>query len=69
MGNPNARSPTQANLVQVCESTEITYDKNVVNFQVKISSVPAVYRRCAQGYHSSIGDDGTGLDHGADPSR
>ena len=32
MRNPNARSPTQANFVQVYESTEITYDKNVVNF-------------------------------------
>jgi hypothetical protein len=32
MRNPNARSSTQANLVQVYESTEITYDKNVVNF-------------------------------------
>ena len=32
MGNSNAISPTQANLVQVCESTEIVYDKNVVNF-------------------------------------
>ena len=53
-GNPNARSPTQANLVYVCESTEITYDKNVVNFQVTITSVPTVYTRCAQGYHSSI---------------
>src|SRR5262245_18744934 len=54
IGKPNARSPTQANLVQVCESTEITSDKNVVNFQVTISSVPTVYTRCAQGYHSSI---------------
>src|SRR5882724_9860147 len=32
IGNPNARSPTQANLMQVSESTEIIYDKNVVNF-------------------------------------
>ena len=35
IGNPNARSSTQANLVQVCESAEITYDKNVVNFSDK----------------------------------
>jgi hypothetical protein len=46
--------PIQASLVQVCESTEITYDKNVVNFQVTISSVPAVYRRCVQSIHSSM---------------
>jgi hypothetical protein len=35
IGNPNARSSTQANLLQVCESTEITYDTNVVNFSGK----------------------------------
>jgi hypothetical protein len=47
MRNPNARSPTQANLMQVCESI---YDKSVVDFKVTIRSVSAVYRRCAQSY-------------------
>jgi hypothetical protein len=32
MRNLNARSTTQANLVQVGESTEIIYDKNAINF-------------------------------------
>jgi hypothetical protein len=30
--NPNAKSPTQANLMQVCESTEIIYERGVINF-------------------------------------
>ena len=41
MGNSNAISPTQANLVQVCESTEIVYDKTWSTFQLTIGSVPA----------------------------
>ena len=50
IGNPNARSPTHANLVQVCESTEIVYAKAWSTFKVTISSVTAVYRRREQSY-------------------
>jgi hypothetical protein len=50
MGNRNARSPAQANLVQVRESPDIAYGKNAVNFSVSDRTVADVYRRCAQSY-------------------
>src|SRR5262249_8862201 len=39
MGNPNAKSLSQANLMQVCETTEIIYDRSAVDFKATTSSV------------------------------
>ena len=44
----------RANLIQVSEYTEITYDKNVVNFSGNDKTVPAVYRSCVHKVISSF---------------